>query len=157
MTSYACFSSCNQYRYLLVRKWKDKGPMLHFIGLNPSTADGLHNDPTIKRCIGFGKSWGFAGVYITNLFAFRTPYPEVLVKEKHPVGPDNDEFIRHYIHLSSRTVLIWGNHGIFKQRNRKVLKWVDHPFCVKINKTGHPAHPLYLPSSSKMLPFRPDD
>jgi hypothetical protein len=32
-----------------------------FIGLNPSIADGETDDPTIRRCKAFVRSWGYGG------------------------------------------------------------------------------------------------
>lgn len=58
----AIFSQSRQYRYTLYRCWgeisRDHGTVM-FIGLNPSTADETKDDPTVRRCIGFAKSWGF--------------------------------------------------------------------------------------------------
>lgn len=46
-----------------------------FIMLTPSTADADTDDPTIRRCIGFAKSSGFGGLYVGNLFAYRSTQP----------------------------------------------------------------------------------
>ena len=53
-----------EYRYWLERSW-DRSPvtgwpldMLTFVMLNPSTADGRVDDPTIRRCIGFARRGG---------------------------------------------------------------------------------------------------
>jgi sec-independent protein translocase protein TatC len=35
-----------------------------FIGLNPSTADEVKNDPTVRRCINFAITWGYGGLII---------------------------------------------------------------------------------------------
>jgi len=44
------------YRYTLTQRWSDD-PLVQFIGLNPSTADENADDPTIRRCKAFAKSW----------------------------------------------------------------------------------------------------
>jgi hypothetical protein len=54
--------------------------MICFIGLNPSTADAEVNDPTIRRCIGFAHDWGFGGLLMLNLFAFRATDPKRVLK-----------------------------------------------------------------------------
>jgi hypothetical protein len=82
------FSADRRYRYTLWRDWSkdllcgmDSRPRLagdqtpnqfvQFIGLNPSTADEKQDDPTIRRCIGFAKAWGYGAMCMTNIFAWR--------------------------------------------------------------------------------------
>ena len=76
----ATFSKCKIYRYRLWRIWDAKKPTVLFIMLNPSTAGSTMDDPTIKRCIGFAKSWGYGGLYVGNLFAYRSTQPKGLLK-----------------------------------------------------------------------------
>ena len=64
----AILSDCKKYRYSLSRTWDESKPLIGFIGLNPSTADDVIDDPTITRCINFAKSWGGGGLYMGNLF-----------------------------------------------------------------------------------------
>lgn len=90
MRSGANFSRCRRFRYALWREWDATLPAVMLIGLNPSTADANHNDPTIRRCIGFARDWGFGGVRVLNLFAFRATYPDDLKAAADPVGPRND-------------------------------------------------------------------
>lgn len=66
----AIISKCGTYRYQLQRRIADyglrteyrggsfhpyamPGPLFLFIGVNPSTADAVKDDPTVKRWIGF--------------------------------------------------------------------------------------------------------
>jgi len=53
--SSASFSLCRTWRYALRRRWSPDGPIIAFIGLNPSTADEINEDPTVRRCIGFAR------------------------------------------------------------------------------------------------------
>ncbi|GHX72979.1 hypothetical protein VCSRO16_3593 [Vibrio cholerae] len=71
MKNTAELSKCRKYRYALWRTWDSDKPFAMFIGLNPSTADEKNDDPTLRRCINFAKSWGYGGVCMANLFAFR--------------------------------------------------------------------------------------
>jgi len=63
----AKLSSCRNYRFALWRTWDDSKPFAMIIGLNPSTADEVENDPTIIRCINFAKSWGY-GVFAWQIY-----------------------------------------------------------------------------------------
>ena len=70
----ARLSPCRTYRYALWRRWGE-GPPAMFIGLNPSTADETADDPTIRRCIAFARSWGHGALCMANLFAYRATQP----------------------------------------------------------------------------------
>ncbi len=56
------------------RIW-DESKLCDVLGLNPSTADETEDDPTIRRCINFAKTWGYGGLCMTNLFAYRATQP----------------------------------------------------------------------------------
>jgi hypothetical protein len=90
----AVISQDGKYRYKLARYWNSKEPPVIFIMLNPSTADAVENDPTIRRCISFAKRWGFGGLEVYNLFALRSYDPAVIEIAGDPVGPDNDNWLR---------------------------------------------------------------
>ena len=62
-----------KYRYALWRIWDSSLDTLLFIGLNPSTAAHVQDDPTIRRLVGFAKAWGFGGLYAGNLSALSLP------------------------------------------------------------------------------------
>ena len=78
MRTDAVFSDCRKYRYALWRVWDESKPVAVFIGLNPSTADEVNDDPTVKRCVNFAQEWGYGGLCMANLFAFMATDPEVL-------------------------------------------------------------------------------
>ena len=58
------------------RHWLPAAPVIAFIGLNPSTADEINDDPTVRRCIGFARRWGFGGMYMLNVFGYRSTNPQ---------------------------------------------------------------------------------
>jgi hypothetical protein len=143
----ATLSPCGQYRYMLSREWAD-GPRLAFIMLNPSIADAELDDPTIRRCIRFGRDSGYGGILVGNLFAWRATDATELKITAAPVGPDNDAALAHIITTSPIIVCAWGNGGTFLGRDRKVLNMVrayrKKPHCLQMTKQGNPSHPLYL-------------
>ena len=77
--STATISPCGSYRYTLTRDlglaMKPKRPCL-FVMLNPSTADALMDDRTIRRCKGFATREGCTSLTVVNLFAFRATNPD---------------------------------------------------------------------------------
>ncbi|MEB3357573.1 MAG: DUF1643 domain-containing protein [Synechococcales bacterium] len=151
----AVFSACQTYRYALWRVWDDQKPWVLFLGLNPSTADGTRDDPTCRRCIGYAQSWGYGGVYVANLFAYRATHPYDLKAAEYPVGPETDEWIRDLNQRAARVIVAWGNHGSFLGRDRTVFPLLTHPHCLAVTQIGHPAHPLYLKKSLQPSRWRP--
>ena len=149
----ATFSSCRKYRYSLFRIWDKKKKYVLFIGLNPSTANEEEDDPTIRRCSGYAQKWGYGGFIMVNLFAYRTTLPSNLKKVKYPVGRDNDKYIVKLSKKADITVAAWGNNGNLYSRDKQVLSLVPKLMCLKINKSGQPAHPLYLKKDLRLINY----
>ena len=147
-------SECRKYRYALWRIWDNSRPKIMFIGLNPSTADENTDDKTITRCINFAKSWGYGGFYMTNLFAYRSTDKSQLYCVNNPIGEDNDTYIIKYAALSDKVVAAWGNDGTFLERSKIVSDLISPLFCLKINQTGEPKHPLYVSSDTELQEYR---
>ncbi|WP_374662190.1 DUF1643 domain-containing protein [Inhella sp.] len=143
----ADISRCGRYRYALWRTWSSTGGVVMFVGLNPSTADATQDDPTLRRCMAFARSWGFGGLVMTNLFAWRATDPRELLAAHDPVGPRNDAALRLHHARSSCTVAAWGAQGTHQGRHQVVRAMLPHLHCLRLTKDGHPAHPLYLPAS----------
>ena len=143
MEKNAIISEDNKYRYQLSRCWDETKPSILFIMLNPSTADASIDDPTIRRVISFAKSWGYGGVYVGNLFAFRSTDPKGLKQTVDPIGENNLHHIQTLVGLVDKVIYAWGN-------NKKEPNWlrdlVATPYCIDISKKGVPKHPLYLKS-----------
>ena len=90
---------------------------------------------------------------MVNLFAFRATLPKDLKNSKHPVGRDNNQFIIHAHKKASMTIAAWGNDGDLYNRDQEVLEIITNPMCLKVNKTGQPAHPLYQKKDIKPKPY----
>lgn len=65
------------YRWTATRAW-GAGPRIVWCPLNPSLADGRHDDPTMWRMMGFSCRWGFGSMTVVNLYPFVTPHPAAL-------------------------------------------------------------------------------
>ena len=143
---YALLSQDNKYRYQLSRIWDGEKQSILFIMLNPSTADAHVDDPTTRRVINFAKSWGYGGVFIGNLYAFRSTDPKLLRYIGDPTGKDNIQHIKTMIGLTNRVVYAWGNN---EKEPEWLLKSVETPYCIDVSKNGIPKHPLYLKGELK--------
>ena len=159
--STADFSPCRTWRYTLWRRWKDGGKIVAFLCLNPSTADEVQNDPTIRRCIRFAQDWGYDGLCMTNIFAFRATDPKDMKAALDPVGPDNDMWLKKIVDEALLVVAAWGTHGNFKGRDADVTKILYSAMmrngkdirCLGLTKRGSPKHPLYLRKDSELIPL----
>lgn len=155
VTRSATFSCCRTYRWSLSRIW-GPSPALVIAGLNPSTADELQDDPTIRRGTGFARAWGHGGLVMVNLFAFRSTDPRRLREAADPIGPENDATLR-IMTEGRRVLLAWGVHGTLMGRDRAVIELLRDRELVTLGltKDGHPRHPLYVPGATLPIPFVP--
>ena len=78
-----------------------------------------------------------------------------LMAAKTPIGADNDEWIRKHATDAGLVVAAWGNDGSHLGRSRKLMDMIPDLHCLKINKTGEPAHPLYQPGSATLIELKP--
>ena len=157
MESGATFSEDRVYRYSLWRKWDASQLAIAFIGLNPSTATEVEDDPTVRRCIGYAKAWGYGAMFMLNLFAYRSTDPRKLREVADPVGPENDfEILKAVVDKSHSAIACWGNHGALYGRGRAVHKMLAHRLrCFGLTAAQQPKHPLYLPKDARVVPFKP--
>ena len=155
MNSTATLSHCRTYRYSLTREW-GSGLAVLFVGLNPSTADEMLDDPTIRRCVSFAREWGYARLHMANLFAFRATDPRDMKNASDPVGPENDKHLLALANDSALTVAAWGVHGTLGGRHNAVRGMLPRLHYLRLTKDGHPGHPLYLPGTLKPVAWKQD-
>jgi len=150
----AKFSKDRVYRYALWRIWDESKEPVMFIGLNPSTADEVEDDPTLRRCMNFADNWGYGGVVMTNLFAYCATDPDMMKSTKKPIGQRNNQFLKQLASEVDLIVAAWGNHGAYLSRSDEVQAMLPALHYLKLNASGEPAHPLYLPGSLIPLNWR---
>lgn len=147
----AQFSKCSRYRYLLTREWDSGSGTCLFVMLNPSTADAARDDATVRRCAGFTRRWGYRRLEVVNLFAGMATTPAALFRMDDPCGPENDAHVFAASARADAIIVAWGNHGAFGGRDRATLpvlrKSGRELLCLGTNRTGMPAHPLYISAS----------
>jgi len=148
----AIMSPCLKYRYILRReiqqpiRWNKR---CLFVMLNPSTADAFIDDPTIRRCVGFAKSWGGTSMTVVNLFALRATNPKELSASNDPIGPENNEHLLEEMnshHAGGIIVAAWGAHKFATDRAAHFMAAYHQfsIFCLGQTKLGAPRHPLYV-------------
>jgi hypothetical protein len=140
----------DRYRYELRRVWNDGLPLLVVCMLNPSTADHQVNDPTILALIHFATLWGYGGILVINLWAYRASSPKEMMKADSPIGADNHVHIHNALIYASdnggKLLAAWGNGGAFEDR----AEWFcsrarSHGvslICLGTTKGWHPKHPM---------------
>ncbi len=123
--------------------------MANFLMLNPSTADEVKLDPSCTRARIYAERWGFGGLLVTNLFGWRATDPDEMKAVRDPVGRGNDAAILGAAQHAAVVVCAWGNHGAHLERSGRVLSALRSTGVklnyLKLNGSGEPAHPLYLP------------
>lgn len=155
----AVLSGCQKHRYELRRVWEPSEGMINIIGLNPSTADGFEDDPTIRRCIGFARDWGYGGFIMTNLFSYRLTDSRQLRYVKGDLNGLDAKATR--IAAAREAVLVvaaWGSHDLARIQGltiqRELAAYDIQLKCIKQTQPGVPWHPLYLPGNLKPIDFQ---
>lgn len=147
-------SECGRYRYALERWWMFGTGTVLFVMLNPSTADAVDDDPTVRRCISFAQRWGHQRLIVCNLFAWRATDPRELRTAADPVGPMNDERMAECAGVASLILCAWGNHGAHAGRDkyvREALYTIRPLHHLGLTGKRQPRHPLYLRGDLKPL------
>ncbi|MBL1256795.1 DUF1643 domain-containing protein [Methylocystis sp. Sn-Cys] len=146
-----------RYRWSFERRWGD-GPLLCWIGLNPSTGDATHRPrPTLRKVMGLAGKLGLHGVVVVNLFAYRATNPRDLIaaaKHLDIVGADNDTAIYEAVARSKTTLAAWGVHGHLQGRGAQVAAMVQDMVCLGVTWRGEPRHPLYTPRDAALRPYQ---
>ena len=154
MTGGAVFSRDGRYRYRLWRRWKRSLPVVAFVMLNPSTADAQRDDPTIRRCIGFARRWGYGGIEVVNLFALRATQPRALQLAADPVGPRNAEHLARAARRAAAVVAAWGADPAVGVRGAEIERRLSRRLrCLGVTRSGAPRHPLYARGAANLVGF----
>tara|TARA_Y100001968_G_scaffold182410_1_gene167013 strand:+ start:1309 stop:1773 length:465 start_codon:yes stop_codon:yes gene_type:complete len=143
-----------------------------FIGLNPSKANSVNNDNTLKRIINFCSRWNYKNVYVINLFGLISKSPYQLSKSKDPVGENNDlitlKALEFWVkNLNCDLWLGWGDKGKLFSRDNRVINLIRNfskldsnennysrrILSLGLTQKGNPRHPLYMPNESFLKPF----
>lgn len=153
----AVLSRDRRYRYTLTREWQPAQGLVNFVMLNPSTADAYDDDATIRRCVGFAREWGYGGIVVTNLYAFRATQPADLFAADDPVGPENEGHLRRVAAEAAVVVCAWGDHGRKNKRGHNVAGLLRggqvNLNYLRLTRFGQPNHPVRLPYGLSPQPW----
>ena len=168
-------SPCGRFRFSLTREWSDiltdrTQTVAVFIGLNPSTADGCMDDPTVRREVDFARSWGHTRYIKVNAIPYRATSP----KDLSAVGEMDEgeweaaraknllEAMRALKNDAQCVVAAFGKPPNMPRRCiDAITQMVDGIRAVAIakglalqclgtNGDGSPKHPLYLPKTAQL-------
>ena len=150
VVSVARFSDCRRYRFALSRTWNAGLPSALFVMMNPSTADEQVNDPTVARCMGFARAWGYGRLLVGNVCAYRATDKTVLHGVADPVGVGNIAGIVAMAQEADVTVIAHGQlpKGLQVHAEAVCAALRDAGIglhVLRLSKHGVPMHPLYLP------------
>lgn len=158
-----------EYRLRLDIKMADlncrQGESVALIGVNPSTADAMTPDQTIRKVQGFAKVHGWREVAMLNLFAWRSTDIRGLALPSDPIGERNDETIFATLQAVDIAIACWGTGyklpPRLRQRWREVQAIADRAgknlLCFGHCADGMPLHPLMLSYSRQLMMWRPGE
>lgn len=156
----ALVSHCGGYRWTLSRTW-DGRPHLLVCMFNPSTADAMQDDPTIRLLCQVAAHNGYGGFTVVNAVPLRSPTPGdaahmVNTWDKRQAWDERDR-LQHNLGVIEREVrgargvlLAWGALGML------CPDWIDRVLeaihealpdgvpllCLGTTKHGYPKHPM---------------
>lgn len=113
--------ACAGARFILIERWAP-GPLIGYLGMNPSRAGEFTSDPSFQRFNGFARRWGFSGTIWANLLPFRSSKPdEALAALRRAIvdrdSPENGLLVRNLDEITQHRCLAalwmagWGNGG----------------------------------------------
>ena len=157
----AVISPCGKYRYYLQRRVATDGKLFAYFGINPSTADHVIDDQTVKKWIGFTERNGGRGFMVGNVFSYRSRDVKALSSAEDPHGRDHWMHIDQIIARADLLVPCWGrldkvprsmrhNMGRLLDALRESGKPVLH---FGLTKCGQPKHPQMLGYATPLTPM----
>lgn len=151
------FSACRKYRYALWRIWDASKPYVMFIGLNPSKANEIEADNTIKRVRRIAEYNGYGGFYMMNCFPYVSTNPNELItcEPNSYEWNKNDLYLLDIAERCQDVVFAWGNFKVVKKllRDKELLKMFPDAKTLHINDNGSPKHPLFCRADTTLIPF----
>lgn len=159
------FSPCDRFRYALERNALDQSAgirTLTVVMVNPSTASGSSDDPTLRKVQGFALRNNYNRVLVGNLFAFRSTDIKGLATVEDPRGDRaNLEELARMMLAADGLLFAWGPVAKvprqWRGRWRTIAMMAERagkqPLCLGTSSDGHPRHPLMVAYSQPLIPW----
>ena len=160
----AIVSPCGLYRYRLERTVGMAGPVYAFFGINPSTADATVDDQTVKKWIGFTKTWGGSRFIAGNVFPLRSKDVSLVATWARwlDIVQENQRHLLAMCQEADILVPCWGDRGkVPKSMHNEIdelmslLTGTSKPVMhFGLTKGGDPKHPQMLGYATKLQPWK---
>lgn len=162
--SSAILSDCGLYRYRLDRDvcaQFEGSKVIAYFGINPSTADALINDQTVRKWIGFTLANGGHRFIAGNVFGYRSKDVKVLALQDDPFGPEWLGHLNAIIAEADILVPCWGRlnktpkslRGAPAQLMESLLRSGKPVLHFGKTQCGQPKHPQMLAYATPLTPW----
>lgn len=110
----------------------------------------------------FAGLWGFGGLIKLNAYAWCATKPVEMKRQGvNAIGELNDYWIEAVErtlgptgrNLIGMRIACWGQHDFLK-RGEVIKQYVPNLYHFGVNQNGTPQHPLFLPFTSRPIPFQ---
>ena len=149
------------WRYVFGWRW-GSGPRALVVGINPSFGTSIEPDQTqktIRRVLAWN---GFGEFLLGNPFARRALKPKAILEGDalSHVGPDNREYLAEMMDFADVLIVAWGvphkSLAFHLAATLATMRASGKPLkCFGLTGGGHPRHPLYLRTETKLLDYPP--
>jgi hypothetical protein len=157
----ALFSPCDRYRHTLSRQWEPGKRFALWIGMNPSTAEGDVDDPTVRREYLYTRDRLGLGAYAkANVMDYRATNPRALLALS-PEERCSGVNLRHIDHLARQASVViaaWGSLPKMLRPHAEAVEALLHlrgieVRCLGFTADGSPRHPLYVRRDADLVPY----
>ena len=151
--------SRREFRPLLIRDWVPNPYKLWlWVGMNPSTASHLVDDPTIRKELMYTIKHGGRGYRKCNVADYRATKPAMLTQAPAMRSQENLDIIFGMAKAADVIVCAWGAIPKFlvpyeKETLAVLLTVGKRLYCLGKTAGGKPRHPLYVASATELEHF----
>lgn len=158
----------DEYRYVLGTR--GSRPLI-CVGINPSTAEPDHLDPTLQSAQRIALANGYDSFLMFNVYAQRATRPDDMEKEPNlTLHAENMRAFEWLLGLCARDTqpCVWAAWGTIIQKRAYLGDCLADMIALgdkyhatwyragRLSSAGHPHHPLYLKASEPLVPFDVD-